>query len=160
MASKTEQAADDWQPAANTEGRDAGVSDEVWEQLQRDSLAAEAAEKEYNELQSEAQNLRKQVEKLNKETLQKGPDGDDEAAKRYEQARLQRELDRRKKEEELEELQRQRERIEQNRRKEQQAQRKLREMGVCVAGFRWIKQPGGYRCAGGSHSVSDRQLGI
>jgi hypothetical protein len=33
-------------------------------------------------------------------------------------------------------------------------------MGVCVAGFTWIKQSGGYRCAGGSHWVDYSQLGI
>ncbi|KAH7348505.1 NFX1-type zinc finger-containing protein 1 [Rhexocercosporidium sp. MPI-PUGE-AT-0058] len=46
------------------------------------------------------------------------------------------------------------------RKTEEKAQTKLREMGVCVAGFRWIKQAGGHRCAGGSHYVSDSQLGI
>jgi hypothetical protein len=34
----------------------------------------------------------------------------------------------------------------------------LQSMGVCVAGFQWIKQPGGWRCAGGSHTISDSQV--
>jgi len=46
------------------------------------------------------------------------------------------------------------------REKEVKAQRKLEKMGVCCAGFQWIKQPGGYRCAGGSHFVGDAQLGL
>lgn len=37
-------------------------------------------------------------------------------------------------------------------------QQKLREMGVCSAGYNWIKENGGWRCAGGSHWVSDHEL--
>jgi AAA+ superfamily predicted ATPase len=46
------------------------------------------------------------------------------------------------------------------RKKEQQAQAKLKQMGVCPVGYQWIKQSGGYRCAGGSHWVTDGQLGL
>ncbi|KAJ5476608.1 hypothetical protein N7475_002337 [Penicillium sp. IBT 31633x] len=45
------------------------------------------------------------------------------------------------------------------RRKEEADQRKLRTMEICVEGFQWIKQSGGYRCAGGNHWVLDAQLG-
>lgn len=83
--------------------------------------------------------------------------GHEETRARHEQTRPQRELERRAREEELEKIRKQREQGEQSRR-EQQAQAKLREMGVCVMGYRWIKQTGGYRCAGGSHWVSDAQL--
>lgn len=41
---------------------------------------------------------------------------------------------------------------------EESAQRKLKHAGVCVQGFRWVKREGGWRCAGGSHFVSDEQL--
>ena len=38
---------------------------------------------------------------------------------------------------------------------------KLRELGVCVAGFQWQKiGDSGYRCAGGSHFISSAQLGL
>ncbi|KAG0697522.1 hypothetical protein DFH29DRAFT_811613 [Suillus ampliporus] len=40
---------------------------------------------------------------------------------------------------------------ERRRREEARVQQKLRKMGVCCAGFRWIKQTEGYRCARGSH---------
>jgi len=43
-------------------------------------------------------------------------------------------------------------------REEARVQQKLRNLGVCVQGFQWIKQPSGYRCAGGSHFISDSQL--
>jgi hypothetical protein len=47
---------------------------------------------------------------------------------------------------------------ERKRREEAKVQQKLRQMGVCMAGFRWIKQSDGYRCAGGSHFASNAQL--
>jgi hypothetical protein len=47
---------------------------------------------------------------------------------------------------------------EQARRQEEAVQAKLRQMGLCVAGFRWIKQATGYRCAGGTHYISNAQL--
>ena len=75
-----------------------------------------------------------------------------------EQARLQHELERRAQEGLLAKLGQQRKAEEEARKKEAQAQQKLRTMGVCVAGYRWIKQQGGYRCAGGSHFVPDAQL--
>ncbi len=65
-----------------------------------------------------------------------------------ERERIHQELERRKQEEE------------ERKKKEELAQSRLRQMSVCVAGFRWIKQGGGYRCAGGSHWVNDSQLGI
>jgi hypothetical protein len=43
---------------------------------------------------------------------------------------------------------------------EQRAQVKLRQMGICPMGFRWIKQSGGYRCSAGGHWVSDSSLGL
>jgi membrane protein involved in colicin uptake len=44
--------------------------------------------------------------------------------------------------------------------REQAAQAKLQQMGVCVAGFQWLKVGGSYRCAGGSHFVSNSELGL
>ncbi|KAG0703411.1 hypothetical protein DFH29DRAFT_446497 [Suillus ampliporus] len=40
-------------------------------------------------------------------------------------------------------------------REEARVQQKLRQMGVCVAGF----LSGGYRCAAGGHYISDAELG-
>ncbi|PBK99914.1 P-loop containing nucleoside triphosphate hydrolase protein [Armillaria gallica] len=58
------------------------------------------------------------------------------------------------------ELRARREAEEKARKEDQMAQAKLRQVGVCVAGYRWIKQGGGYRCAGGSHFVSNSELGL
>lgn len=44
------------------------------------------------------------------------------------------------------------------RKEEARVQTKLQAMGNCVAGFRWIKQGSGYRCAGGSHFVDNAAL--
>ncbi len=46
------------------------------------------------------------------------------------------------------------------RKREARVQERLREMGVCEAGYRWIKQSGGYRCEAGGHFVGDGALGL
>lgn len=96
--------------------RDAGVSDEVWEQLQQDRRAEEEREQEYQDL------LRAQRE-----------------ARDADRERIVRRL--------LEE--------EARRKREAEARKKLETMGCCPMGYQWIKQDGGYRCAGGSHFMSD-----
>eukprot|EP01102_Stenamoeba_stenopodia_P015290 TRINITY_DN5195_c0_g1_i1.p1 TRINITY_DN5195_c0_g1~~TRINITY_DN5195_c0_g1_i1.p1 ORF type:complete len:387 (-),score=91.78 TRINITY_DN5195_c0_g1_i1:151-1311(-) len=47
---------------------------------------------------------------------------------------------------------------EEERKQKAAIQQKLRSMGVCPVGYRWIPVPGGYRCAGGSHFVTSAQL--
>jgi SpoVK/Ycf46/Vps4 family AAA+-type ATPase len=47
---------------------------------------------------------------------------------------------------------------EERREKEAERKKKLMEMGRCPAGFNWIPQAGGYRCAGGSHFMSEDEL--
>lgn len=151
-------------PPTDTDPRDTEVTDEVWSQLQQDKAAAEAREREYLNLRAAEENqamaLRKakEDEDIMVREVEARRSGHEETRARHEQIRLQRELERRAREEELEKIRQQREQVERNRRREQQAQAKLREMGVCVMGYRWIKQTGGYRCAGGSHWVSDAQL--
>ena len=154
----------DTQAVANDPPRDAGLSDEVWERLQRDKAAAQVSEQEYNRLleQEVVAAAEQKTEAAAVIALKEAVrlDADDEAKRRHEEARLQHELKRRACETELEAIQRKRQAEEKRRQKERQAQKKLREMGVCCAGFRWIKQAQGYRCAGGSHFVSDAQLGL
>ncbi|KAI9775253.1 MAG: hypothetical protein M1835_005878 [Candelina submexicana] len=152
------------------EGRDVGVSDAVWQQLQKDKREAELqiqraaqkiqeqetahlrAKKAEKEAEREAARLRDIEAKNDAEALRLLGIREEarirEMEAKAERERIQRELERRKQEEE------------ERRRKEERAQRRLRQMGVCVAGFRWIKQGGGYRCEGGSHWVGDSQLGI
>ncbi|KAI1065242.1 hypothetical protein LB507_001300 [Fusarium sp. FIESC RH6] len=99
--------------------RDAGVSDEVWEQLQKDK------EKEAQEKQD--------LERL-KKTQKDASDADRERLVRQILA------------------------AEDKRKKIEEAKEKLKQMGVCPVGYHWIKQSGGYRCAGGSHWMTDEQI--
>ncbi len=78
--------------------------------------------------------------------------------RRWAANRIRRAHERREKEEELARIERERKEMEEERAKEAIAQKKLRTLGLCSMGYRWIKQNGGYRCAGGSHYVSDPQL--
>jgi hypothetical protein len=157
---------------ANEIKRDSGVSDAVWEQLQRDEQAAKKKKEQYQKLikasADAANNTRilqqkelaseqafRQAIKHNKDqfVLQ-------EAKRLREEARLRHEMERRAQEELLAELESQRKAGEEERRKEAKVQQQLRTLGICPAGFRWIKQNGGYRCSAGGHFVTDSELGL
>lgn len=144
--------------------RDAGVSDAVWEQLQRDRQAEEEREEQFRELQKAAREARdaardKTVKRLLEEEARKKREEEATDA-----ARLEEEA-RRKREEEaanaardkimkrlLEEKAR--------RKREEEARKKLKEWGVCPMGYNWIRQTGGWRCAGGSHWMAEGDLGL
>jgi hypothetical protein len=152
------------------EGRDMGLPDDVWQQLQKDKREAElqiqrAAQdiKEQEEARRLAEEAEKEAEKAAAKLQEIQAENEAEALKllrlreearireneaRAERERIQKELGRKKREEN------------ERRKKEEQAQIKLRQMGVCVQGFVWIKQGGGYRCSAGGHWVSDSQLDI
>ncbi|KAG5637751.1 hypothetical protein H0H81_003389 [Sphagnurus paluster] len=150
--------------------RDKGVTDEVWNQLQ----ACIQAEKEREEeIKQEAERLRilvkEQIEMARQQQLlaEKIARAAAKDAAEREELKRQREQARLKQLEALQEQRRlaaaleERRRVEEERRKkEAKAQSALRAMGVCVAGFRWINMGSGYRCAGGSHFVSNAHLGI
>ena len=176
------------EPTSSPSDRDPGVSDETWDALQRERRAAEKAAQELEcglqenaILTVENDNLIAQLSKnlveskpdhershARKETARRIEEGITEERKRleeedrlerkhrHEQIRLQLEIARRKKGE----LEGARKRAEEQRKQEAKAQQKLRQMGICPAGYQWIKQPGGYLCAGGSHWVTDGQLGL
>ncbi|KAK5170886.1 uncharacterized protein LTR77_004030 [Saxophila tyrrhenica] len=63
-----------------------------------------------------------------------------------------------KRQKELEELERKRKEAEEKRRQKAKAKEVLMRMGRCPVGYEWIKQSGGYRCAGGSHWIDDGQV--
>lgn len=152
------------------EGRDVGVSNAVWQQLQKDKRKAELqirraahkiqeqegdhllAEEAEKEAEKEAAELREIQAKNEAEALELLRIREEarirEMKAKAERERIHRELKRRKQEEE------------EMRKKEELAQSRLRQMGVCVACFWWIQQDDGYGCAGGSHWVDDSQLGI
>ncbi|KAL0570783.1 hypothetical protein V5O48_011177 [Marasmius crinis-equi] len=154
------------------EGRDEGVSDDVWRQLKLDKAAQLAKQREAEKAARQLEEARKKEEeakRLAKELAEAKAAAERQRIQdKREKARLQelkakaedarrRELAAKEERERLEALKRQQE---ERQRKEAIAQQRLQHMGVCVAGFRWIKQSGGYRCAGGGHFVSDGQLGL
>ncbi|KAJ7494735.1 P-loop containing nucleoside triphosphate hydrolase protein [Mycena galericulata] len=152
-----------------TSGRDAGVSDAVWQQLQADKRAAEVEKKrqadaieraERSLREAEAQEQKSIAEAQRLEAQARDQAEQDEMKRKLEKIRLEECLAREERERRARELEAQRKAAEIERKKEAKAQAALRTMGVCVAGYQWIKQAGGYRCAGGFHFVSDAQLGM
>jgi hypothetical protein len=166
--SKKQAPADETETLKSGDIRDAGVSDAIWHQLQQDKQAAQASEREYQRLEQERivkQQLAEQEELRAKQELEKLKKAeqdarDDEEQRRVEVERTKRELEMRRREEMLAKMEQERRKREEERKKEIQAQKKLRNLGVCVQGFMWIKQAGGYRCAGGAHFVTDAQLDV
>ncbi|KAJ7756428.1 P-loop containing nucleoside triphosphate hydrolase protein [Mycena maculata] len=156
--------------------RDAGISDAVWQQLQADIRAAQAEKKRREEaIQKAEQSLREaaareqeriaEAQRLEAEAQRLEAQARDQAAKdemkrKLEEIRIAECLAREERERRARELEAQRKAQELEQKREAKAQAALRNMGVCVAGFRWIKQAGGYRCAGGSHFINDAQLGM
>lgn len=124
------------------EFRDPGISDEVWAQLQSDRKEMEKREQQDHELLAREQFIQHQLAESISEDSGEGPD--DEEQRKYEEL--------------LRSIAREKIEIEERKKREEAAQKKLQEMGVCPVGFRWIKQAAGYRCAGGSHFVSNTQL--
>ncbi|EHK17219.1 uncharacterized protein TRIVIDRAFT_210598 [Trichoderma virens Gv29-8] len=130
--------------------RDAGVSDEVWEQLQKDQAEEARREAEYRDLLE----ARKSAEAARKEIsreLAEGKEMKEEERQRLVEAKKKAEAAREKI---LRELIDQEER----RKKEEAQKAKLRVLGKCPVGYAWIKQASGYRCAGGSHFMSDTEI--
>lgn len=130
--------------------RDPGVSDAVWEQLERDKHAMVAKEREYRRLLEEKRQEEQRIEEL---WRAEKAIADEEERRVREQERIAAELERRRKEAILIAAEKERE-------KEKEMQKKLRALGRCPMGFSWIKQSGGFRCAGGSHWLNDAALGL
>jgi len=154
--------------------RDPGVSDAVWNQLQTSIAAEEEAKRKAAE---EEQRLEQEVEKTEKQqqaararalALERAM-----AAAKNNVVEKQRELERqleeaRRREAEVRAareraaaaLKKKQQEEAEMRQKELEIQRKLDLIGHCVAGFRWRREGGGYRCEGGTHFVSHAQLGM
>lgn len=152
------------------DSRDAGVTDAVWNQLQSDIQAASVAAKvAEGALRLEQENLRKAHEREEAQQIlvqrleqvrAKDAAEKEEQKRQLEEARLQECLARAERDRIAALLEAKQKEEARQRQQEAKAQAALRQMGVCVAGFQWIKQHGGYRCAGGSHFVTDQQLGM
>jgi hypothetical protein len=154
----------------HSDGRDLGVTDEIWNQLQADIQATEAASKASEDAIQLAektlqeaiirQNAQQELTKKLAQTQAKDAAAQDELKRQQEQARLREYAAMAERMRLAAVLEEKRKEEARQRQQEAKAQAALRQMGVCVAGFRWIKQPSGYRCAGGSHFVDNAALGI
>lgn len=127
--------------------RDTGISDDVWDQLQNDKQGAVA-------------------ERARQETAIRRLEKAVEEAGYAERVQASSEIQQAEKEALIAVTTQCRDALEaehqcqaEKRRKEARAQEKLRAMGVCPVGFNWIKQASGYRCSGGAHWVSFKDLG-
>lgn len=100
--------------------------------------------------EEEARRLAEELRKMKKEA---------ERRRKEEEERLRKLLEeQRKREEEARRRQAELDRIRAEELKRQQIQEKLRKVGNCPAGFSWIQTGTGWRCAGGSHYVSNIDL--
>ena len=152
--------------------RDPNVSDEVWNSLQEATQAKEEAEqntkKAIKSLEDRIATHRKN-EVIRKEEFRKSQQKEAEAKDAHEResilrerewARLKEQGACRAHERVAAELRAKKEAERIQREQEEKAQRKLRELGVCPAGYPWINMSNGYRCTGGTHFVSASQLGL
>jgi ankyrin repeat protein/replication-associated recombination protein RarA len=130
--------------SANQYGTDAGVDPAVEEETRR--LLEEQKKKEEQE-RLEAERLQRERERLQavfEAALQAEAD----------------ELERRRIQELIRQAEEAERKIGEAQERERKAQEKLRSMGICPAGFQWVKVAGGYRCSRGGHTVPDSQLGL
>lgn len=149
--------------------RDAGVPDAIWAQLRADIAAANAEPKlsdeavwDMNDVVSTTWEAAHQAELALRrlEAVKAKDEANAQLLKRQqEEARAEQEKARAERQKAKAEFERMRIQLVKQKR-EKAVQDKLRNMGVCVQGFQWIKQAGGYRCAGGSHYIANDRLGV
>ena len=152
--------------------RDDGVPDQIWAQLQADILSQEADVRistdtilgSQSTLDAAIAARNEKLAALKQIEDAAGRARDDEAeVQRLKQMQERARLEERAADAARKTAMEQREKMrlrEVSQRREERVQARLREMGVCCAGYRWIKQGDGYRCEGGSHFVSNGQLGF
>ena len=154
-----------------TPARDAGVSDVIWNQLQANKQAAErynracaaaiAKQQEAARLaENQEQLARARLQEIEKSQAKEKSERDEVKRREEEKARLEELNARIARQKAQAELERMRAVEEHRKKQEQRVQEKLRRIGRCVAGFNWIKEGDGYRCAGGSHFVGNDALGL
>ncbi|KAI9755731.1 MAG: hypothetical protein M4579_004161 [Chaenotheca gracillima] len=152
--------------------RDPGVSDESWSELQAAKEASARATKmaqiaiaaSQQKLETAREMEKVKAEQSSALVLAETKAANDaemnEVKRKRERARLEEATAEREREEAEADLKRIECEEAERRKQEAQAQAKLQQMGVCCMGFRWIKRDSGYQCAGGSHFVSNGQLGL
>ena len=152
--------------------RDPGVSDALWRHMEAAKRAAAQIERDaQNSIKRLARELaekRKQedAEKKRIQDLQRAEAQARDAAHRaelqrqQEEARLKEVAARAAREKAAAEHQARQEAERQRKEREARTQQRLRELGVCPAGYQWIKMGSMYRCQGGAHLVAESELGL
>ena len=153
--------------------RDRGVSDEVWNQLQLDKVAEVTLRKraieEERRLQldlalatNEQQRAEMDARALENEKRRAGGDPARlaEVEKRFAEAKKREAAVKAARERAAAELKRKQEEEAKRLKELAEARKKLEQMGCCPAGFQWIPQASGWRCAGGSHYMSNGELNL
>jgi hypothetical protein len=144
-------------------GRDGGVPDEIWDELQ-DSKRGEKKRLEelwllqtkYKELQAaEEEAQRRHEEELERLRLKKEREERERAIREAEEAERRRREEAEAESKRIEDELRQRE---EERRKLEAIKRRLQQIRPCPMGFSWYKCGSGWRCGGGSHYVGDEEL--
>jgi len=138
------------QSARSSPQRDPGVSDEIWQQLQRnvaEEIALKEAEQAFLAIQEREYQTRKSAEEAIAAELRRLEEekrlADEkrrkeiEAQLREEQKRIEAALKARREAEER--LRKEREEAERKKREEVAVQKKIRDMGICPMGYKWIK---------------------
>ncbi|KAH8814469.1 P-loop containing nucleoside triphosphate hydrolase protein [Flagelloscypha sp. PMI_526] len=162
--------------------RDAGVSEEDWQRLQ---AGREAEKKALADAKASFNALLAQILKANKDAaaaereeraaeaaileaeriaqskkLAVAAAEDAKRKKKLEEIRLKAAKAKAEEEKARRQLEAKRAEEENKRKEATKVQAKLKQMGVCCAGYGWTKVAGGYQCAGGVCFVSNAQLGI
>lgn len=157
--------------ADSSSQRDPGVTDEVWQQLRRD-IAEEKAqeearkafiaaqEREYEAQRAVEEARLKEIQRLEEERRKADEKRRKEIEEQLRKEKQRKEAALKAKRDAEERLRKMQAEAEKRRQQEAAVQKKIRDMGICPQGFRWIQQGGGYRCAGGAHYLSNHQLGI
>lgn len=137
--------------------RDHGVSDEDWAQLQVDAAAAQERKRELRELRQRVQAAAGAGNNSHTSAKKQDLNGGSSTSSAKDSTRPLSEADAAAREQRRrqEELARRMRAAEEARRAEKRAQAALRLAGRCPVGYAWIRQAGGWRCAGGAHFVSD-----
>ena len=165
-------------PSSSPDGivqRDDGVSDEIWAQLQADirtqraevRISADtirAGESTLDAAIAAQTEKRAALKRVEDDAAGGAHDEADDVQKlklkrMQERARLEERAADAASRKAMEELEKMR-LSEVRQRREERVQERLREMGVCPVGYRWVRQSGGYRCEAGGHFVSNGQLGL
>ena len=152
--------------------RDSGVSDDIWEQLQADEkMQAEVVKKTAEEIGQTQKKMKWAIQDQERieTTLQASHQAEaaaSDAAARQEAKRQREALEHKQRkakaarERLVNALKRKQEEEQKKKDAERKVQATLGNMGVCVQGYQWVKQPHGYRCRGGAHFISNGQLNI